>query len=234
MILNDNDINIKEVEDSFGAFLVENAEFTEVEEYPILPQSFVANDAPNKVMPFFEAIASKEDLSNVFVYFNCADKTFERVRRYPKKYLPFFKRTAGIVGFDFSVYCDMPLIKQKAQLNDNLSLTYYYGKNGIPIIPFVRLGSDCTIEDYLTAFPKNSIIAIGPHGFIKRKFQKYEMYWELQTIVEKLHPKEIVVIGHMDKWIYEKYLDHISFSFYDTVIDLRNEVRKNGIKRKKQ
>ena len=83
-------------------------------------------------MPFSKAITYRGDLHDTFIGFYSPDDTFERVRRNPKRYLSFFKRTAGIIGPDFSIHSDMPIIKQKSQINDNLSLTYYYGSQGIP------------------------------------------------------------------------------------------------------
>jgi len=113
------------VDDSFQAFLVDGAFFTHNEEYPILREDMISTTIPKKIMPFSKAITFQGDLSNTFICFFSPDKTFERVRRNPRKYIHFFKRTAGIIGFDFSIHDDMPIIKQKTQINDNLSLTFF-------------------------------------------------------------------------------------------------------------
>ena len=155
------------VEDSFQAFLVEGADFTKEEEYPIQKEWMVPQNPPVKVMPFFKAITYQGDLSEYYIYFYSPDGTFERVRKNPKKYLHFFKRCKGIIGFDFSVHTDMPLIKQKAQLNDNLSLSFFYANNGVPLYPNCRGGSDNVNEEYLNAFPKHTYIALGVHGFVQ-------------------------------------------------------------------
>ncbi len=108
-----NKIFEKEIVDSFQAFLVDGAEFTKKEEYPILREDMVPSNIPQAVMPFSKAITYRGDLSKTVIYFFSPDKTFERIRRDPKRYLNFFKRTAGIIGFDFSVHSDMPIVKQK-------------------------------------------------------------------------------------------------------------------------
>ena len=118
-------IDKKEVPDSFQAYLVEGASFTKTEEYPILKEDMISKNIPIDIMPFNKAITYRGDLSKTFICFFEPDETFERVRRNPKKYLNFFKRTAGIIGFDFSVHSDMPIIKQKSHMNDKLSLTYF-------------------------------------------------------------------------------------------------------------
>ena len=163
MYRNENDI----VEDSFQAFLVEGASFTEIEEYPILENWMIPNTPPKKIMPFDKAINYHGDLREVYVCTYARDASFERIRRNPKRYIDFFKKCAGLIGFDFSIHSDMPIIKQKSQMNDNLSLTYFYGKEGIKVIPNIRYGSDDTSLEFLSAIPKHTLIAIGTHGFIK-------------------------------------------------------------------
>lgn len=119
----------KPVKDSFQAFLVSNAKFTAKEEYPIIPADMMSKNLPQKIMPFSKAINYHGDLTDTFICTYEADNSFERIRKNPQRYVSFFKRTAGIIGFDYSIHTDMPLIKQKSQINDNLSLTYYYGNS---------------------------------------------------------------------------------------------------------
>ncbi|MEG1222816.1 MAG: DUF4417 domain-containing protein [Bacilli bacterium] len=216
------------VEDSFQAFLVEGASFTKVEEYPIIENWMIPKNPPIKVMPFFKAITCRDDLSEYFIYFYSPDKVFERIRKSPKKYLPFFKRCKGILGFDYSIHTDMPLAKQKSQINDNLSLSYYYAKNGVLLIPNVRGGSDCINEDYLDAFPMHSYLALGVHGFIKMKYQKHEWRVCISTLIKRLEPKGFIVIGHLPLEIIDEYKDAVEFYLFDSFMDERNkEINKH-------
>lgn len=139
------------VEDSFQAFLVEWANFTKEEEYPILERWMIPEIPPKKIMPFDKALNYQGDLSDVFVCTYARDCSFERVRRNPNKYLNFFRRCAGIIGFDFSVHSDMPIVKQKSQMNDNLSLSYYFGNNDVKVIPNIRYGKDELADEFLSA-----------------------------------------------------------------------------------
>ena len=85
--------NREKVEDSFGAYLVEGARFSKHEEYPIIEERMIAKTIPVNIMPFSKAINYRGDLRNTFICTYSPDKTFERVRRNPQKYLNFFKRT---------------------------------------------------------------------------------------------------------------------------------------------
>ncbi len=125
----------------------------------------------------------------------------------------------------------MPIIKQKTQLNDNLSLSYYYASNGVPLIPNCRGGTDSINDEYLEAFPKNTYIALGVHGFIKTKPEKHEWRVWINTIAEKLDPKGFIVIGHLPKDIIDDYSKKYEFYEFDSLIEERNkEVKQNGNK----
>ncbi len=216
-------------EDSFQAFLVDGAIFTQKEEYPILREEMISTSVPKRIMPFSKAITFQGDLHETFICFFSPDKTFERVRRNPRKYIHFFKRTAGIIGFDFSIHDDMPIIKQKAQINDNLSLTYFYGKQGIPIIPNLRCGIDELLPEFLETIPKHSMVAIGTHGFCKRIREQCEWYCFLESILTELEPSTIVVYGTLNGKMFDDLKERANFVFFDPWISQHyKEGKKNG------
>ncbi len=203
------------IEDSFQAFLLEGANFTKNEEYPILESWMIPEIPPEKIVPFDKALNYHGDLSRTYVCFYSRDLTFERVRRNPNRYRNFFKKCAGIIGFDFSIHSDMPLIKQKAQMNDNLSLTYYYGKQGNKVIPNIRYGVDETADEFLFSIPKHTLIAIGTHGFIKENAQKAEWYCFLDKIIDALEPTGIIVYGRLSGKIFAEFESKCKFYYYE-------------------
>lgn len=206
---------VEVVPDSFQSFLVNGANFTDREEYPIITQRFVSSAIPQKIMPFNKAITFRGDLHDTFISFYSPDETFERVRRTPKRYLSFFQRTAGLIGPDFSIHSDMPLIKQKSQINDNLSLTYYYGSQGIPIIPNLRCGTDELLPEFLAAIPCHRLVAIGTHGFVHQKHEQCEWYCFIESFCEKLKPAGIIVYGTLRNKMFEELKNSYPFFFYE-------------------
>lgn len=219
----------KPVSDSFQAFLVQGAYFTPEEEYPILTSTMIAKEMPKRIMPFNKAINYRGDLSETFICSFSADESFERVRRNPQRYIDFYKRTAGIIGFDYSILSDMPIIKQKKQMDDNLSLTYYYGSQGILVIPNLRCGVDELTDEYLKAIPKNVIIAVGTHGFIKTKQEQYEWYCFIEKVLDELNPSGIVVYGSLTDKMFDELKTRTEFSFYKPWIYTKGkEESKNG------
>ncbi len=217
------------VPDSFQSFLVRGAHFTDREEYPIIPANYVSTAVPEKIMPFSKAITFRGDLHDTFICFYSPDETFERVRRTPNRYLAFFKRTAGIIGPDYSIHSDMPLIKQKAQINDNLSLTYYYGSHGIPVIPNLRCGIDELLPELYSAIPRQRLVAIGTHGFIKQVQEKCEWFCFIESFCKALEPTGIVVYGSLRGKMFDDLKDRYPFFYYDPWISQRaKEVRRHG------
>lgn len=213
--------NEGKIEDSFDAYLVDRAHFSSHEEYPIIEERMIAKTIPVDIMPFSKAINYRGDLSNTFICTYSPDKTFERVRRNPQKYLNFFKRTAGLIGFDFSIHSDMPLIKQKSQIYDNLALTYYYGNHDIPVIPNVRSGIDELATEFFECIPKNSTVAVGTHGFMKETREKYEWYCFLEQVINDLHPKNIIVYGTLTSRIFDDFKESTNIICYSSWISER-------------
>jgi len=218
----------RSVPDSFQAFFVKGANFTSCEEYPIIPKDMISSDIPTSIMPFSKAINYRGDLSKTFICFYSPDSSFERIRRNPQLYLEFFKRTAGIIGFDFSIHSDTPIIKQKSQIYDNLALTYYYGSNGVPVIPNVRSGVDELTLEFLKCIPKNSNIALGTHGFMKEMHEKYEWYCFIEQIIEILSPKNIIVYGTLNSHLFDAFKEKVNFICYSSWISNRWRMLKDG------
>lgn len=218
----------KPVYDSFQAFLVDGAKFTSDEEYPIIKSDMIAKDVPKKIMPFNKAITYQGDLKDTYICFFTPDESFERVRRNPKRYVAFFKRTAGIIGFDFSIHSDMPLIKQKAQIDDNLSLTYFFASQGIPVIPNVRCGCYELLDEFLGALPREKIIAIGTHGFIKTKREQYEWYCFIEKVLSENCPSTVVVYGNLNDPMFDEFKAKTQFIFYEPwIYNKGKEINKN-------
>lgn len=96
------------------------------------------------------------------------------------------------------------------------------------MIPNCRGGSDCLNDEYLEAFPKHSYIALGVHGFVKRKEQKHEWRVWILTLIQKLEPKGFIVIGHLPQDIINDYKDVVEFHIYDSFIEERRNHHKEA------
>lgn len=215
------------VKDSFQAFLVEGARFTNKEGYPILEEWMISKEIPTKIVTFKESlkIKNKEKCKEFFVCFYSPDEDFQRVRRNPGRYINYFKKFRGIIGFDYSVHYDQPPVKQKSQMNDNLALMFYYGKNGVKIIPNIRWGLDEFANEYLDAIPDNNLVAIGSHGFVHFRFQKYSYYVRINKIIEEKHPSGIIIYGTLNGKLFDELKEKVPIYTYNTWIERKTEGR---------
>lgn len=159
--------------------------------------------------------------SEVAISFYCNDQYFQSVICNPKKYIDILSEYQMLIGMDASPFDNMPLVVQQSQIFINLAITYFYGRQGIKIIPNVRVGSDETLNS-LKAYPKNTLISIGTNGFIKDKENKLIFASQIKLIVDTLMPSGIIVYGSIPAIIfdYPKKL-HIPIYKYDSFIHKR-------------
>lgn len=205
---------MKLINDEFCAYLVEGAKFTPNEEYPIIPDDYVYKDYPNKIINFKSSFNYKGNFKDTFICFYSPDRTFEKIRQNPRKFISHFKKFGGIIGPDFSIHTDMPQIKQKEQINKNLELTYFYGSLGIPIIPNIRIGDDTLLDEYLNAIPKGCPVCFGTHGFNKTIVDKSITYCFISKVIETINPSKILIYGGLSHKMYDSIKQKHSLKVY--------------------
>ena len=149
---------------------------------------------PPKEMIQWDRIRDVTDPSNTGMCFYCPDPASQLILGNPKAYVEKLRTYGAVVGLDPSPYDNMALTVQKSQIYLNLATTYYYGKQGIKVIPNVRIGSRETLS-CLDAFPKHSLIAIGTHGFTHRKDNRTIFAEQIKIVVDRLEPIGICVYG---------------------------------------
>lgn len=210
----------------------ENAEFVSSEDYPIIEEWMIAKDFPNKIIPF-NKIYKVKNIEDYYICFYCRDVDFNKIKKNPRRYVSLLQKSKGIIGFDYSIYTDMPKIVQKKQMFDNLALTYFFGKQGIKVIPNLRYGIEEISKNFLEAIPKNKLVAIGTYGFIKTINEQNVWFEHLLKIIDEVNPKGIVIYGSLPQdlqnWLR---LYNIEFKIYESSLSKEmKEVKANVNKR---
>lgn len=199
-------------------FLTKDAEFTDIEEYPILKEEFISKAVPYKIIPFDKSLKVK-NRKDYYVCFYCNDDSFKNIYNYPYKYLNYLKTFAGVITPDFSPYGDIKIIKQKTNINKNLELGYFYGNNNIKIIPNIRYGVQETMEEFYKAIPKGTLVSIGTYGFIKTLYEQNNYIDFLERLIDNLHPSGIIVYGSMPERVFKRFKKYgINFYQYNAYI----------------
>ena len=179
--------------DVYLAYLIANSRRTKLDEFPIIEAWMVATEPPKEIIQWDrrgDVIVPQETA----ISFYCQDPGFQPVLNNPKNYVDKLRQYQCVIGLDASPYDNMPIVVQKSQIFLNLACTYYYGSQGIKVIPNVRLGDNRTLSS-LEEYPKHTLIAVGTHGFTKRLDNRHIFIEQVQKIVDELEPIGICVYG---------------------------------------
>jgi len=186
--------------DSYFAYLINGAERTEPDGYPIIPKEMVAKEPP-KALFQWDRRRDVKDPTISGMSFYCQDYRLVPILSNPRAYVEKLKPFGVVLGMDLSPWDNMPLVEQEHNIFINLAVTYYFGKQGLPIIPNVRLGIRGTYRS-LEAYPKGTLIAIGTNGFTKALSNRDVFAGQVGLVVETLRPSGIIVYGPVDNWVF--------------------------------
>ena len=192
----------KGCKDVFNAFLVENATYEGIFEFPCIEPT---HEVPNRLISFSKAISSTD--YDQWVHFYEDDCNFERLWRNPKKYLEILKRYRGVILPDFSLYRDMPLVMQLWNIYRSRAIGAWLQANGVIVIPNIRFGDRRTFNYCCDGISKKPVIAVGTHGTLKSKADRSIFIEGLDKVVKRLEPRVIVVYGAAPASIFDKYIE---------------------------
>lgn len=217
--------------DLYLAYLIKDAKRTNLDEYPIIEEWMVAKEPPSKIIQW-DRRRDIENPKDTTISFYCNDLGFQPILNNPKEYVDKLRKYECVVGIDASPYDNMPLWVQKSQIGLNLAITYYFGNQGIKIIPNVRIGCDLTITS-LEAYPMHTLICIGTNGFIKRLDNREVFKNQIKMIVDVLQPSGICVYGIAldDLFIYarQKSIPIYQYDSYTMIENKKDKLRKSLI-----
>jgi hypothetical protein len=209
------------IRDVFLAELIKGASLTKPDGYPIIEEWMVAKNPPKELYQW-DRRRDVVEPKQAGMSFYCNDIGFIPILNNPQAYTEKLRVYQCIVGIDPSPYDNMPLVVQKSQIYNNLAITYYYGSQGIKVIPNVRLGNNQTLGA-LTAYPKNTLIAIGTHGFTKKLDNREIFKNQVSVIVDVLRPSGIVVYGPASDYIFQSAIEkNIPIYQYDSYTMIQN------------
>ena len=131
---------------------------------------------------------------------------------------------------DCSPFDNMPAWIADHQIGMNLSVTYYFGKCGLKVIPNVRVANTPGSEESLLACPKHVLIAIGTNGFTREIANRDVFMAQVSKVVEALEPAGIIVYGpaNDDIFLTPRFMGVPIYQFYSFM------QRRNASRRKKK
>lgn len=127
------------IDDGFNSELVETAFFDGILEMPVIERQKKIV-IPTGMVPFSKRNYSEDNNEHVVFYEH--DINFADVLRNPNLYIDDIGKFSGVVTLDCSLYIDMPLIAQMANVYRSRAIGHYLQKNGLQVIPNVRWGDE--------------------------------------------------------------------------------------------
>lgn len=194
-------IAMEKIDDGYYSWLVKAATFDKVLDMPIiaLPKRM---EIPKNLIPFSKMAYSAECAE--YVHFYEHDMVFREFVRNPEKYIEHLYKFPGVVTPDCSLYRDMPLILQMANVYISRSIGCYLQEQGMNVIPNVRWGDERSYRPGITDVPfaflgieKHSIVSVSTYGCIRGKENKRHFHDGFQAMLTFLAPEIVLLHGAM-------------------------------------
>ena len=205
-----NKVNYETRYDVFNSFLVSNATYYGIEEFPVVKS---CNIIPNKIITF--SVAMKTSNYNQWVCFYELDYLFMRIWKQPKRYIEKLKKFKGVISPDFSLYVNMPLCMQKYHTYMGRALANWFIENGINVIPNVRVGDNRTYDFVFDGLISGDIIAIGTVGSCRKNAERKILIEGIRESIHRLNPSNIIIYGSLPKEIKTEY-PNLNFYIYES------------------
>lgn len=202
--------------DGFNSKLIETAFFEGDLEIPKLarPKEWII---PTVAVPFSKRDRLNDSSSEMLVFYE-QDPVFRHLVSTPQAYDDELKTIKILSTPDCSLYRDMPLWEQIANIGVSRSVGYYWQQKEKYVIPNVRWGDERTytkqVFDAAPSFcgiPKNSIVSIGTYGCSRKREDKYYLEAGLDAMLMELAPVHVIVYGSYNPKIFNQYEKYTKF-----------------------
>ena len=203
--------------DVMKEFLIYGAELTELG-FPILP---AVDCVPTDTIDFRSGLARTfKGHHNTSCNFFIDDEKFLALENNVDRYLDYLGYFQCVLGLDFSIDTQMPLVMQHWNKYRSMALDWYLTMQGIKVIPNVYIVPYKGREWLLDGFPKHSTVCCSTNGRIRYKGAREEFCQGFYEMCERLEPLRVVVVGSFP----EELKDAVP------VVLLKNKQRKENLK----
>jgi hypothetical protein len=164
--------------------------FPDIHPYPAdrpLPERLIA----------FNAQSRAERSDRDAVHFFLQDGKFESVWTYPARGLSRIRDSFAVLGPDFSMYSDWPLVVQQFNKFRNHWCMALWQAEGISVIPTVTWSNKASYSWCFEGLPKHSTVAVASVGCGKNPVNKIMFLQGFNAMMEALQPERIVYYGRL-------------------------------------
>ena len=203
--------------DVFKSYLLHEAQYDPDDPFRI-PKLRSSKLTPNKLLPFSQAVRTTD--YRQWVHFYEPDEQIIRVLNNPKRYLPILQKFYGVISFDLSVQRNMPRFMKANSIGMSRALGNFWQQNGIEVIPNVRFNGADTYDIAFSGIDKFSNIAIGTLGCLRNREDRQYFIEDLEEMMKRLQPKNLIVYGDMPDSIFGKYQEQTNLIHFPSWISV--------------
>lgn len=178
--------------DVMKEFLIYGAELTEIG-FPKLP---AVQAYPLDTIDFRAGLnRSFKGHHGTSCNFYIDDEKFLALENNVDKYLNYLKLFQCVLGLDFSIDTQMPLVMQYWNKYRSMALDWYLTLQGITVIPSVNIIPYKGREWLLDGLSKRSTVCCSTNGRVRSKGAREEFCEGFYEMCERLEPTRVVVVG---------------------------------------
>ena len=178
--------------DVMKEFLIYGAELTEMGFPKLLP----VQEHPTDTIDFRAGLnRSFKGHHGTSCNFYIDDEKFLALENNVDKYLNYLKLFQCVLGLDFSIDTQMPLVMQYWNKYRSMALDWYLTLQGITVIPNVNIIPYKDREWLLDGLPKRSTVCCSTNGRVRSKRAREEFCEGFYDMCERLEPTRVVVVG---------------------------------------
>ncbi|HAT84040.1 MAG TPA: hypothetical protein DD384_02965 [Firmicutes bacterium] len=126
------------------------------------------------------------------VHFFVDDYRFNRIYDNPQRTLNRYSQYSFLLTPDYSLYADMPLWKQIANVAKNRWCGAFWQDKGLTVIPTISWGLSNSFSFCFDGVEKGSIVAVSTLGCLKRKSAFLSGYNEM---LKRISPTAVICFG---------------------------------------
>ena len=186
-------MGLKQRYDVFDADLLHGAVFTGKYEFPVIGGNHCR---PRRTIPF-DRLKQDNKEKDLWIHFYVHDYRFLPVLKTPGKYLPVFRRYAGVIGLDNSVFRDLPLAEQIHGIYLNRLFDYHLQRNDVPVIPNISWGDHRSFDYCFDGIEPNTTVAVSSYGCVRRKVDQQYFLDGFEQMLKRLRPDAVVFHGKL-------------------------------------
>lgn len=158
---------------------------------PVL--SDVYSIPPERMIPFNMAKSCSD--TEAGIHFFIDDYQFDRVWRFPQRYVELLRKFKCVCTPDFSLYAEMPLAMKIWNVYRSHAIGVFWQEHGLNVIPTLQWAEPRTFHFCFSGVPSGTMVAVSTLGAAKSQLSRKMWTCGMEEAVRRLCPTTVLLYG---------------------------------------